>query len=247
MNTPTILYEDNHVLVAVKPAGILSQEDATGAPDMLTLLKKYLCTTKNKPGDAYLGLLHRLDRPVSGVMVFAKTSKCASRISAQIREHKTDKKYRAVVQGIPDQDEDTLHSYILKDEDKNQVTIIHGDTTGISPAHAKEAILTYKKMGTAIWEKQGTDRNLALLEVHLITGRSHQIRAQLADAGFPILGDRKYGLDDPVYRGEICLESFSFSFFHPVTGVKMTFEIPLSNEVPWNLFRKETIESEEII
>ena len=252
MNVPTILYEDNHVLVAVKPAGILSQADATGAMDMLTLLKQYLCTTKNKPGDAYLGLLHRLDRPVSGVMVFAKTSKCASRISAQIREHKMDKRYRAVVQGIPDKDEDTLHSYILKDEDKNQVTIIRKTSeSGVPasgvPANAKDAILTYKKLETVTLENQSRDGKLTLLEVHLVTGRSHQIRAQLADAGIPIVGDRKYGPADSAYKGDICLESFSLSFFHPISGDKMTFRIPLSSEDPWNLFSIDKVEREEMI
>ena len=246
MDMPEILYEDNHVLVAVKPAGVLSQADITGAADMLTLLKKYLCEKYNKPGEAYLGLLHRLDRPVAGVMVFAKTSKCASRISAQIRERKMDKRYRAVVCGVPDKEEDTLRSFILKDEDKNQVTIIQHSAASLPP-NAKEGILTYKRVGIAEREGPGGKRNLALLEVHLVTGRSHQIRAQLADAGYPILGDRKYGPDDNFYRGEICLESFSLSFFHPVSGEKMTFELPISADDPWNLFSKVKCGREEQI
>lgn len=246
MNIPKILYEDNHVLVAVKPAGVLSQADITGAQDMLTLLKTYLRDTYNKPGDAYLGLLHRLDRPVAGVMVFAKTSKCASRISAQIREQKMDKRYRAVVYGVPAKESYTLRSFILKDEDKNQVTVFPQAETDTPPHGAKEGILRFIKAGTAVREGPGGARSLALLEVHLITGRSHQIRAQLADAGFPIVGDRKYGPDINFYRGDICLESFSLSFFHPVSGNKMTFELPISSDDPWNLFRKEKNAGEEI-
>ena len=247
MDIPKILYEDNHILVALKPAGILSQADITGSADMLTLLKKYLCQKYNKPGEAYLGLLHRLDRPVSGVMVFAKTSKCASRISAQIREHKMDKRYRAVVRGVPDKEEETLRSYILKDEEKNQVTVIARNADAASLQNAREGVLIYKKMGSALWEGQGGARQLSLLEVQLITGRSHQIRAQLSDAGFPIIGDRKYGPDDNFYRGEICLEAFSLSFFHPVTGEKMTFDLPVPEDDPWDLFNKEGSGEGEII
>jgi len=245
MDMPEILYEDNHVLVAVKPAGVLSQSDTSGAADMLTLLKKYLRDTYNKPGEAYLGLLHRLDRPVSGVMVFAKTSKCASRISAQIREHKMDKRYRAVVFGVPDKEEATLHSYILKDEEKNQVTVIPLLTSGAIPQNAREGILEYQKTGEAVREGPGGARRLSLLCIHLITGRSHQIRAQLSDAGFPIVGDRKYGPDDHFYRGEICLESFCLSFYHPISGEKMTFELPVSTDDPWNLFREQRNDGEE--
>jgi len=247
MDIPEILYEDNHVLVAVKPAGVLSQADITGAADMLTLLKKYLRETYNKPGEAYLGLLHRLDRPVSGVMVFAKTSKCAARISTQIRERKMDKRYRAIVRGVPDKEEETLRSFIIKDEAKNQVTVISMDSIDASMPNAREAVLVYKRKGAALREGPGGTRHLALLEVQLITGRSHQIRAQLSDAGFPIVGDRKYGPDDNFYRGEICLEAFSLSFFHPVTGEKMTFELPISQEDPWNLFKNECSAGEERI
>lgn len=238
MELPEILYEDNHVLVAVKPAGILSQADSSGAPDMLTILKKYLVEKYQKPGEAYLGLLHRLDRPVAGVMVFAKTSKCASRISAQIRERKVEKNYRAVVRGVPAAGESHLRSYILKDEAANRVTVISVKPGAVPPAEAKEGILSYRRIGTAMREGPGGSYPISLLEVHLLTGRSHQIRAQLAHAGFPILGDRKYGPDDSFFRGEICLESFRLSFFHPTTGEKMTFELPKAVSDPWNLFRE---------
>lgn len=244
MDTPRILFEDNHVLVAVKPAGVLSQADITGAPDMLSLLKKYLIETYQKPGEAYLGLLHRLDRPVAGVMVFAKTSKCAARISEQIRERKMDKRYRAVVWGIPKDEEVTLRSYILKDDQKNQVTVIHTQPGSAAPQNAKEGILTFRRVGQAQRSGIGGVRQISLLEVHLLTGRSHQIRAQLADAGMPILGDRKYGPDDHDYRGEICLEAFSIAFSHPISGITMQFSMPVSLEDPWHLFqenRQDTI------
>lgn len=247
MDTPEILFEDNHLIVAVKPAGILSQSDISGAPDMLTILKKYLRDKYNKPGEAYLGLLHRLDRPVAGVMVFAKTSKCASRISLQIRERKMDKRYRTVVRGVPEKSEETLCSYIVKDETQNQVTVYQAGKAGALPPNAKEGVLSYRKVGEALRDGPGGPRRLALLEVHLITGRSHQIRAQLSDAGFPVLGDRKYGPDDHFYRGEICLESFSLSFLHPISGKPMTFELPISDDDPWNLFKNSDSRREDMI
>lgn len=236
MDTPLILFEDNHVLVAVKPAGILSQSDITKDADMLSILKRYLVETYHKPGDAYVGLLHRLDRPVSGVMVFAKTSKCASRISAQIRQHQMVKRYRTVVWGGPLEEEGTLRSFIHKDEDRNQVTVMHLDKGAAIPDHAKEGILTYRCVGRAMRKGPVGNQPISLLEVQLLTGRSHQIRAQLADSGMPIMGDRKYGSDDPTYRGEICLEAFSLTFAHPISGMEMNFTIPVSSKDPWNHF-----------
>ena len=217
---PVILFEDNHILVAVKPAGVLSQEDATGAPDMLTILKSYLKKKYDKPGNVYLGLLHRLDRPVSGVMVFAKTSKAASRISEQIREKKMVKRYRAVVQGVPPLEEDTLRGWLLKDEKSNRTTVFK-DVAGPPPTGAKLSVLKYKVV--KIMSDKGGRR--AFLEIDLLTGRSHQIRAQLADLGCPILGDGKYGrksTDVP----DIALEAFSLSFAHPITKDMMTFVLP---------------------
>lgn len=233
---PEIIYEDNHLLVAVKPAGVLSQADISGDLDMLTLLKDYLKIKYNKPGEAYLGLLHRLDRPVYGVMVFAKTSKCASRVSAQIRNHEVTKLYRAIVKGFVKPDSDELHGAILKDEAENKVTVFEQDE---APEHAKEARLRYAVTGRVVeagltgQSTAGTD--LTLLRVELLTGRSHQIRAQLAFAGFPILGDRKY---DPQtkYNGDICLESYSMTLRHPVTNETMVFELPLRSLRPWGLF-----------
>ncbi len=229
---PTILYEDNHILVAVKPAGVLSQEDSSHAPDMLTILKAYLCEKYQKPGAAYLGLIHRLDRPVSGVMVFAKTSKAASRLSLQMRQKEFTKKYRAIVEGVPSKAAGELHGYLYKDEKSNQVRIVKPQEADF--AQAKEARLYYNLLAEASWSEGG--RSISLLEITLLTGRSHQIRVQLSAAGLPILGDRKYGKVNRQYSGEICLESYYIGFIHPVTKEAMAFSLPLSEQLPWGLF-----------
>lgn len=232
-DTPKILFEDNHLLVAVKPAGVLSQSDMTGSPDMLTLLKAYLVEKYNKPGEAYLGLLHRLDRPVRGVMVFAKTSKCAGRISEQIRNRTVKKKYRAIVYGAFEKDKGEIRSYLLKNSKTNLVDVF--DTKEKAPKDAKECFLEYEVIG------QGRIAGVpvSLLSVDLHTGRSHQIRAQLSSIGHPIVGDRKYGKGPNRFSGDILLESYHLEIDHPVSHERMAFEIPLSEEEPWNQFAKE--------
>lgn len=220
-NGVRIIFEDNHVLVAFKPAGILSQEDSTGAPDMLTILKTFIKVRDEKPGNVWLGLLHRLDRPVSGVMVFAKTSKCASRISEQIRQRKVVKRYKAVVSGLFELKEGSLENYILKDSKTNTVKVFD------RPApDAKKARLDYKVLAE--------DKGMSLIEVELETGRSHQIRAQMAHSGHPLLGDRKYGRGEDGF--DIALQSYLIGFSHPVSGEYMEYEIPLPDEYPWNQF-----------
>lgn len=232
-DTPKILFEDNHLLVAVKPAGVLSQSDMTGSPDMLTLLKAYLVEKYNKPGEAYLGLLHRLDRPVRGVMVFAKTSKCASRISEQIRSRTVKKKYRAIVYGAFDEEKGEIRSYLLKNSKTNLVDVF--DTKEKAPKDAKECFLEYEVIG------QGRIAGVpvSLLSVDLHTGRSHQIRAQLSSIGHPIVGDRKYGKGPNRFSGDILLESYHLEVDHPVSHKRMVFELPLSEDEPWNQFAKE--------
>ena len=232
-DTPKILFEDNHLLVAVKPAGVLSQSDMTQSPDMLTLLKAYLVEKYNKPGEAYLGLLHRLDRPVRGVMVFAKTSKCAGRISEQIRNRTVKKKYRAIVYGAFEKDKGEIRSYLLKNSKTNLVDVF--DTKEKAPKDAKECFLEYEVIG------QGRIAGVpvSLLSVDLHTGRSHQIRAQLSSIGHPIVGDRKYGKGPNRFSGDILLESYHLEVDHPVSRERMVFEIPLSEEEPWNQFAKE--------
>jgi 23S rRNA pseudouridine1911/1915/1917 synthase len=217
-NGVKILYEDNHLIVAVKPAGVLSQSDGSDAPDMLTILKAYIKDKYSKSGEVYLGLVHRLDRPVSGVMVFARTSKAASRLSEQIRTRRVEKLYRAVVQGRLE-GTGRLENYILKDPSANKVTVYDREVPG-----AKHAVLEYRSV-------RASDVR-SLIEIRLGTGRAHQIRAQFANAGHPLLGDRRYG--NTVLRdGDICLQSFKLAFDHPTKGERMSFEIPSPDCEPW--------------
>lgn len=216
-----VLYEDNHLIVAVKPAGVLSQSDGSNAPDMLTILKAYIKEKYQKPGEVYLGLVHRLDRPVSGVMVFARTSKAASRLSEQIRSRKVEKIYRCVVNGILE-GEGRLENYISKDESSNTVTVSDTEKPGY-----KASYLDYR----ALAAKDG----LTLVEVKLGTGRSHQIRAQMAHSGFPLIGDQKYGKKDERTK-DIALEAYKLSFEHPVKREFITFEAPVPGSYPWSLF-----------
>ncbi len=232
-HTPKVLFEDNHLLVAVKPAGVLSQSDSSGAPDMLTLLKSYLVEKYHKPGEAYLGLLHRLDRPVRGVMVFAKTSKCASRISEQIRKRTVGKKYRAVVYGAFEEKKGEIRSFLLKNAKTNLVEVFPAMEQ--APRDAKECFLEYEVVGNG----RVAGVPVTLLSITLHTGRSHQIRAQLSSIGHPIVGDRKYGSGPNRFAGDILLESYHLELDHPVTKERMVFEIPLSEEEPWNQFAKE--------
>ena len=216
-----ILYEDNHVIVCIKPAGVLSQSDGSGSPDMLTLLKKYIREKYDKPGEVYLGLVHRLDRPVSGVMVFARTSKAASRLSEQIRSRKVEKLYRCVVRGILN-GTGRLENYISKDSEKNKVKVADFEKPGY-----KASCLDYRSIGS----KDG----LTLVEVRLKTGRTHQIRAQMAHNGYPVVGDQKYGQKDERSK-DIALQSFKLTFEHPVKRELITFEAPMSEGFPWKLF-----------
>ena len=216
-----VLFEDNHLIVAIKPAGVLSQSDGSNAPDMLSILKAYIKEKYQKPGEVYLGLVHRLDRPVSGVMVFARTSKAASRLSEQIRSRKVEKLYRCVVNGVLE-GEGRLENYISKDESTNTVTVSDTEKPGY-----KASYLDYK----ALDSKDG----LTLVEVKLGTGRSHQIRAQMAHSGFPLIGDQKYGKKDERTK-DIALEAYKLSFEHPVKREFITFEAPVPASFPWSLF-----------
>ena len=216
-----VLYEDNHIIVAIKPCGVLSQSDVSGNPDMLTILKAYIKEKYSKPGEVYLGLVHRLDRPVSGVMGFARTSKAASRLSEQIRTRKVEKIYRCVVKGVLE-GSGRLENYIFKDESRNMVTVSDTERPGY-----KTSYLDYK----ALASKDG----LTLVEVKLGTGRSHQIRAQMAHAGYPLFADQKYGEADKGCK-DIALEAYKLTFEHPVKREFITFEAPIPQEFPWNLF-----------
>ena len=200
-----ILYEDNHIIVVFKPAGILSQADKSGDVDMLTIIKSYLKEKYNKPGNVYLGLVHRLDRPVSGIMVFAKTSKAASRLSEEIRNNKMHKKYLAIIHGYLDVKEGTLVNRIEKLDNKKVL---------IDTPKGKEAVLNYK----VIKEKN----NLSLVDINLVTGRYHQIRLQFASINHPLYGDYLYNKKD---TNKLALVCYSLSFIPPTTKENMTFNL----------------------
>ncbi|HQI05115.1 MAG TPA: RluA family pseudouridine synthase [bacterium] len=211
-----VIFEDNHLLAVVKPAGIPVQKDIGGKEDLQTILKNYLKEKYNKPGEVYLGIVHRLDQPVGGVMVFAKTSKAASRLSDQIRKNEWRKEYLAIVKGGPDSRKGYFEDYLLKDSEKNTVTVVSKETKG-----AKLAKLSYE-----IIEK--TEKR-TLLKILLETGRSHQIRVQLASRGFPIINDQKYSNSRYAKtRGNIALWAASLTIIHPVKGEEITFfkELP---------------------
>ena len=213
-----IIYEDNHLLVVEKKPNIPVQADDSKDEDLLTILKKYIKEKYNKPGNVYLGLVHRLDRPVGGVMVFAKTSKAASRLSEQVRTQKFEKIYHAVVEGKVNQKFGILKDRLLKDS-KTNITRVD--------KHGKEAILEY--------ELVSSKNNLSLVKIDLKTGRSHQIRVQFSSRGYPLYGDQKYNKN--AVKAQIALYATSLSFNHPISGEKLTFNCDLPNIYPFNLFK----------
>ncbi len=216
---PDILYEDNHVLVAVKPPNMLSQADSTGDTDLLTELKAYIREKYKKPGGVYLGLVHRLDRPVGGLMVFARTSKAAARLDAQMREHSMGRQYLCVVTGETE-DQFTLTDYLVKDPVRNKVVVCEADQKG-----ARLAILH----GRTIDRREGT----SLCAIRLETGRSHQIRVQMSSSGHPLWGDNRYGHGIP--GQQIALWGYKLSFRHPVTRELLTFHSMPEGGV-WSLY-----------
>ena len=177
-----IFYEDNHIIVVQKPNNIPSQEDKTGDEDMLTIIKKYIKEKYNKPGEVYLGLVHRLDRPTGGVMVFARTSKAAARLSEQIRNKQIKKKYMAVCDGKLEKEKDIWQDFLLKNERNNMSRVVPEGTK-----NAKEAILDYELINF------NEKTNLSTVKINLHTGRHHQIRVQFASRGHSLFGDQKYG------------------------------------------------------
>ena len=210
MNKLNVLYEDNHIIVVVKPPNIPSQGDKTGDEDMLTIIKDYLKDKYNKPGNVYLGLVHRLDRPVGGVMVFAKTSKAASRLSEQVRNKVFKKEYLAVVDGRPKKKIDTLEDYLLKNEKTNMSKVVKEGTK-----NSKYAKLDYELL------KYNEEIKLSLIKILLYTGRHHQIRVQLSNFGHSICGDQKYGTRG---RGkQISLWAYKLTIQHPITKEEMSF------------------------
>ena len=212
-----IIYEDNHLLVVEKPINIPVQKDNSNDEDFLTILKEYIKEKYNKPGNVYLGLVHRLDRPVGGIMVFAKTSKCASRLSEQIRSKKLKKTYYAVVEGKIC-NSGTFVDKLKKDEKTN--------FTKVSP-EGKEAILHFKRIDTK--------DNLSLVKIDLETGRSHQIRVQFSSRNYPLYGDKKYNSNSKEEK-EIALFAKEISFYHPTTKKLLNFSIDLPKRYPFTIF-----------
>ncbi len=215
-----IIYEDNHLLVVEKPVGIPVQEDKSKDIDMIRLLKDYRIKNENKSGDAYIGLVHRLDRPVGGIMVFAKTSKAASRLSEEIRNNTFHKTYLAVIKGTLKNKENTLNDYLIKNEKENKSYVTSKDK-------GKASSLKYK----VISEKD----NLSLVEINLITGRSHQIRVQFSSRNHPLVGDSKYG-NNP-NNIDIALFAQSITLAHPTTKETLTFTLKVPNRYPFNIFK----------
>lgn len=212
-----IIYEDNHLLVVEKPQNVLVQADNTNDLDLLTSLKKYIKEKYNKPGEVYLGLVHRLDRPVGGVMVFARTSKSASRLSNMIRIDEFEKNYLAVVEGMLPE-EDVFEDYLLKLENENRTIV---DKNG------KYSKLSYKLLGF----KDG----LSLVKIKLETGRSHQIRVQFSSRGYALWGDQKYNSKAKVGE-QIALWAYELRFKHPVRDEIMDFKCNPPLKYPWTLF-----------
>ena len=204
--TPPILYEDNHVLVVVKPPNLPVQADSSGDDDLLSILKRYIGHKYQKPGAVYLGLVHRLDRPVGGVMVFARTSKAASRLSKAFAEHQQDKRYLAVLQGEMTEERE-LTDYLRKDPD-GMVRVVAKDAPGAKLARLKTTPLCRRD-------------KLTLVRVELYTGRAHQIRVQHAHAGYPLWGDARYGGGKP--GQQIALWAYELGFEHPVKHEPMRF------------------------
>lgn len=225
MNIP-ILFEDNHLLVVEKPVNLPVQEDRTGDQDLLTILKRDLKIRFEKPGNVFLGLVHRLDRPVGGVMVFAKTSKSASRLSDEIRRQELARNYLAVVRGTPSSNKGLLEHYLVKDSSRNKVF-----TAPSSNKKAKKAVLEYELIGHA--------KGLSLLSIRLHTGRSHQIRVQLSASGYPLYGDQKYGQSVNRPGEQIALWANSLGFKHPTKKEQIEVQSTPPKEYPWNLWSTE--------
>lgn len=219
-----ILYEDNHVIVINKRAGELVQPDPNGEPALEQKLKEYLKKKYNKAGNVFLGVVHRIDRPVSGAVLFAKTSKALVRLNEQLRDRGFSKKYWAIVEHCPDNPQDELVHHITRNHKINKA-IAHSEPTKTS----QEAVLRYKLLRSS--------EHYHLLEIELVTGRHHQIRCQLAAIGSPIRGDLKYGAARSNKDGSISLHSRMIDFEHPVTKERIEVTAPVpEKDALWDFF-----------
>ncbi|MBO6264099.1 MAG: RluA family pseudouridine synthase [Clostridia bacterium] len=218
-----VLHEDNHIIVVLKPQNVPSCEDESKDTDLLTVIKEHIRERENKTGNVYVGLVHRLDRPTGGVMVYAKSSKAAARLSEQMKTGDFEKKYYAVLVGSPREKSATLTNYLKKNPINNMVYVCGQTVEG-----AKFAELEYK----VVEEKNG----LSLAEIKLHTGRTHQIRVQMSNIGNPVYGDMRYG-GIHAQKGKLALWAASLTFTHPVSKERLCFKIePPSDLSPWKLF-----------
>ena len=213
MTSDQIIYEDNHLLLVNKRPGELVQGDKSGDPCLVDEIKSFIQERDNKPGNVFCGLVHRLDRPVSGVVIFAKTSKALSRMNALVKERAIEKTYWAVSKNCPEPMEGTLRNWLSRNEKMNKSFVVADGTKD----NAKEAVLDYKVIGRS-------EGGYYLIEVNLHTGRHHQIRCQLANIGCPIKGDLKYGAPRSNPDGSISLHARRVSFEHPVSHINVSVE-----------------------
>ncbi|MBR4242961.1 MAG: RluA family pseudouridine synthase [Bacteroidaceae bacterium] len=218
-----VLYEDNHIIIVNKRAGEIVQGDKTGDVPLVETVKEYIKERYAKPGAVFLGVTHRVDRPVSGVVVFARTSKALARLNDMFRTQQVQKTYWAVVRELPPQPEATLTHWLVRNERMNKSFAYDSERSG-----AKRASLTYRVIGKS--------ERYHLLEVHLHTGRHHQIRCQLAHIGSPIVGDLKYGAPRSNPDGSICLHARTIEFEHPVSHIQIRVEAPLPDLPLWHKF-----------
>jgi len=223
MKDISVIYEDNHLIVINKKPSQIVQGDKTGDETLPDLIKAYLKEKYNKPGNVFCGVVHRLDRPTSGIVVFAKTSKALSRLSEQFKSRETEKTYWAVVEDAPPKDEETLEHYLLKNEKQNKSYIVAADKPG-----AKKASLHYKMIKSSA--------RYHLLEVQLFTGRHHQIRCQLAGIGCLVKGDLKYGAKRSNKDGSIHLHARKLVLTHPTTKEQLIFVAPVPDDNLWKFF-----------
>ena len=218
-----VIYEDNHLLIVNKASGILVQGDITGDVPLVDLCKEYVAKKYGKPGAVFLGVVHRIDRPVSGIVVLARTSKSLERMNALFRENKTKKTYWAITEHKPVKESGILVHWLVKDEQKNKTTAYPRETPGALRSELSYHVLAYRG-------KQW------LLKVNPVTGRPHQIRVQLSFMGCPIAGDVKYGYPSPLADGSICLHARSLEFVHPVKKQPMKVDAPLPDTNNWKNF-----------
>lgn len=220
-----VLYEDNHIIVINKASSEIVQGDRTGDKPLSEKVKEYLKEKYNKPGNVFCGVTHRLDRPTSGVVVFAKTSKALTRLNKMFRDDEVGKVYWAIVQNRPVSDRGTLTHYLIKDSKRNKSTAYNTERK-----NTKKAVLHYSLINQS--------ENYHLLEVKLETGRHHQIRVQLAKIGSPIKGDLKYGAARSNRDGSISLHARGISFIHPVSKEKVDITAPVPDDNLWKVFEK---------